>query len=203
MHAEKLLRLTKTKENREPFRLFSTVLKLCTLNSGYPPAFNRSTSSHRKVRFPPLSHPLQAHLFPRTDSLFEAAVSIPLSSSLSDTRTFRVPPVFSSPSHARTGAAEAALKAGALDLLESRTRVAVLKSTAPTQREGDRGRGRKRYVPVERSLVEQEEVHQKTYGGFGEAMAVAAGLQKKKGKSVLALEGAFPSSLPLSFRPPY
>ncbi|GAA6009876.1 hypothetical protein JCM10207_002142 [Rhodosporidiobolus poonsookiae] len=96
-------------------------------------------------------------------SSFGATVTIPLSAVPSDTRTFTVPASFPSKRSARTAAASAALRAGALELIESRARV----PRVPTAKE-ERKRREKEPV-VERSREEQEVVCRAAYGGMGAA----------------------------------
>ncbi|GAA5833524.1 hypothetical protein JCM11251_003518 [Rhodosporidiobolus azoricus] len=120
------------------------------------------------------------------DSLFGASVAVPLSTQANDTRTFRVPPICPSKALARAAAAQAAMTAGVLDLLESRSRVPVLNSSPKQQQQ--RGRQAK-LAPEVKTPEEQEQARKRAYGGLGGA---AAAVVVKQAASPLAAKSLMP-----------
>ncbi|GAA5887024.1 hypothetical protein JCM6882_009421 [Rhodosporidiobolus microsporus] len=131
------------------------------------------------------------------DSLFGASVSVPLSSTAKDSRTFRIPPSFSSKSLARAAAAQAALSAGVLDLLESRTRVPVLKGASKQQQLGRREKPPQKVMTPE----EQEQARRRAYGGLGgAAVGVAAPATSPLAAKALMPVASAPAPVPAAVK---
>ncbi|GAA5858216.1 hypothetical protein JCM8547_005694 [Rhodosporidiobolus lusitaniae] len=108
------------------------------------------------------------------DNSYGASITVPLplSSGIPDSRTFTVPSTFSSKSLARSAAAQAALSAGVLELIESRSRVPVLSNNSVKKESKGRGKDSRRKEQVTRTTEQQEEVRKAAYGGFGGGLPV-------------------------------
>ncbi|GAA6030493.1 hypothetical protein JCM8097_006173 [Rhodosporidiobolus ruineniae] len=103
-------------------------------------------------------------------SAFGASVSVPLSQhDEADSRTFRLPSTYLTKRAARTAAAQAALDAGVLELIESRSRMPVLSSGVKAKQQRHQ-RGEQKQVV--RTTEEQEQARRAAYGGLGAAAAV-------------------------------